>query len=808
MALNPELYRRPVPLPDGTVLSAIDLRPEGPEKTLVLLHGFGGGAAQWELILKAFGHRHRVIALDLRGHGRSDKPPGKYTMGDLVRDLEDSLEALGVTGRFVLWGHSFGAAIAAEFALRHPQRLEKLVLSSATGDYHLGKHLTWFFNLPSPVLETVRRAIHTFAKKSWNAPAHVLKPLYLHTLRTWDGWPVYRQVGVPTLVMNGARDYLFRREDLHRVAGEIQRSEHVEIPASYHNVMLDRSEAVVRAVERFIGHEASWRMRGPLKAEKPWLAHYEHGVPPSVAVPDQPLQRFLLAAAQRWPRRAAVRFYGARLRYRALLGLAQRFAGALHTLGVEPGDRVLLALPNSPPLVFCYYGTLLAGCTVVTGNPLTAPGELARQARDSGARVAVLPTALPQHVQAMRDAGTEHVLQTRLADWAGPLARLLARDPVVHGGPDLRVLMARASPWRAEDPDPESVAVIAYTSGTTDEPKGVMLSHKALVANVIQLRHWITDAREGREVILCAIPLTHSYGMTACMNLGIVLGATLVLLPRFDTSEALRSIRRARPTLFPGVPPIYNALAQHPKASRRTLRSIRVCVSGAAPLPVEVQEGFERVTRARLVEGYGLTEAGPVTHANPLGWRRKTGSIGLPLPGTDAKVVDLASGRPCRPGEVGELLVKGPQVMLGYWKRPRETKAAFTADGWLRTGDLAVMDAEGSFAIVDRKKDMVQSGRLRIYPRDIEEILYEHPKVFEAAVVGLRLNGRPRLKAFVVLKRGEQASPEEILEHCKRRLRGALCPAWVEFREELPKSFVGKVLRRLLAEEPGSGPRR
>jgi long-chain acyl-CoA synthetase len=302
------------------------------------------------------------------------------------------------------------------------------------------------------------------------------------------------------------------------------------------------------------------------------------------------------------------------------------------------------------------------------------------------------------------------------------------------------------------------------------------------------------------------LPLTHSYGMTACMNLGISLGATLVLLPRFDVPEVLKAIRRTQPTLFPGVPPMYNALANHPDANRRALRSIRVCVSGAAPLPVEVQEGFERVTRARLVEGYGLTEAGPVTHANPLGATRRTGSIGLPLPGTDAKVVDLASGKPCKPGDVGELLVKGPQVMQGYWRQPKATREALTEDRWLRTGDLATMDPDGFFRIVDRKKDMVISGRLRIYPRDVEEVLYEHPKVFEAAVVGHRANGRARLKAFVVLKRGEEATSDEIVAFCKRRLKAGLVPAWVEFRDELPKSFVGKVLRRML-EPPAAGRR-
>lgn len=809
MPLNPELYRRPVRLRDGTVLSAIDVHPEGATKTLVLLHGFGGSAAQWELILKAFGDHHRCIALDLRGHGRSQKPGSAYTMAEQLDDLAQAVDLLAVQRPFVLWGHSFGGALAAEYAVAHPEQVERLVLSSATGDYAQGMHIQAFFHFPNAVLEVVREAVHVVSKTSWNAPAHVLKPLYLDNLSKWKGWEHYPKVRVPTLVLNGARDYLFSRQDLHRVAKEIPGAEHVEIPASYHNIMLDRSEAVVRAVERFIGQATSWRARGrgadAAQPDKPWLARYESGVPPTLAVPRQPLHGLLEQAAQRHGGRVALRFAGGTIRYGKLLALTRRFAGMLQEHGCQPGDRVFLALPNSPPLVIGYYGALAAGCTVVLGNPITAPAELARQAHDSGARVAIVATATPKHAEALRGA-VPHAIATRLADWGGTAAQLLARDPRVTEGPDLATLLAKAKPFRAEDADPEGVAVIAYTSGTTDEPKGVMLSHRALVANTLQLRHWLPDAREGREVTLAVLPLTHSYGMTACMNLGISLASEIVLLPRFDLDETLDSIERFRPTLFPGVPPIYNALANHPKADKRRLRSIRVCVSGAAPLPVEVQEGFERVTRAKLVEGYGLTEAGPVTHANPIGGKRKTGCIGLPLPGTDAKVVDLDSGEPSKPGDVGELLVRGPQLMMGYWNRPEET-AAVLRDGWLRTGDLAVMDGEGYFNIVDRKKDMVIQGRTRIYPRDVEEILYEHPKVFEAAVVGRHQNGgeKPWLQAFVVLKRGEVATPDEILAHCRKRLADALVPTGVEFRAELPKSFVGKVLRRLLVEEPPKG---
>jgi long-chain acyl-CoA synthetase len=795
--VDPELYRRDLVLGSGVRLSALDVRPEQPDRTMLLLHGFGGSAAQWELILKAFASRHRLVALDLRGHGRSDKPRSQYTMDELVRDLEEAVEALVIEGRFVLWGHSFGGAVATEYALRHPGRVGRLVLSSATGDYRLGRRIAFLFRLPSWFLDGMREAIRKLAKKRFNAPAHVLKPLYNRTLMTWQGWERFRRLKVPTLVIHGARDYLFRRQDLHRVAKEVKGAEHVEIAASYHMVILDRSDAVVRAVERFIGEAPGRRGREAKKPGRPWLAHYEEGVPPTVAVPEQPLDTLLRITARRSPARAALRFLGRRISYRQLDDLADRFASGLQAMGVRGPERVMLVLPNAPQAVFCYYGALRAGCTVVLGNPLSKPAELARQAADSGARVVVVASALKESVEALRKAGPDHVLETRLADWAGWLAKLLLTEPSPRR--DLREALPRRRP-RAVRLDPRGLAVIAYTGGTTDDPKGVMLSHRALVANTVQLRHWIPRARQGRERILAVLPFSHSYGMTACMNLGIAMGATLVVLPRFDPSEVLRAIARSRPTLFPGVPPMYNALANHPKASRRRLRSVRFCVSGAAPLPLEVQEGFERVTRARLVEGYGLTEAGPVTHANPLEGKRRAGTIGLPLPGSDAKVVDLDAGRACRPGEVGELLVRGPQVMMGYWGRPADSAQALDAQGWLRTGDLAAVDGDGYFTIVERKRDMVVSGKLRIYPRDVEEVLYEHPKVFEAAVVGRRQNGRARLQAFVVLKRGEECSPDEILAFCRRRLKGALVPAWVEFRGELPKSFVGKVLRRLLVE--------
>jgi long-chain acyl-CoA synthetase len=363
-------------------------------------------------------------------------------------------------------------------------------------------------------------------------------------------------------------------------------------------------------------------------------------------------------------------------------------------------------------------------------------------------------------------------------------------------------LLARASP---EPPNvevaPEDLALIQYSTGTTDIPKGVMLTHFNLVANTTQVRHWLTDIEEGNERIVAVLPFSHSYGMTAAMNVGIAIAATLILLPTFSTREVLNVIKKYRPTMFPGVPTMYVAINQYPGVRRFGLQSIRACVSGAAPLPVEVQEEFEKLTRGKLVEGYGLTEASPVTHANPIYGQRKTGSIGIPLPDTDAKIVDLQTGADAPSGTIGELAVRGPQVMRGYWNRPDDT-AHVLRDGWLFTGDLARMDEDGYFQIIDRKKDMILAGTYNIYPRDIEEVLYENPKVLEVAVAGVPPEGKEQIvKAYVVLRKGEMATPEEFIEFCRARLADYAVPHLIEFRDQLPKTFVGKVFKRKLEEK-------
>ncbi|MBK9710917.1 MAG: long-chain fatty acid--CoA ligase [Kouleothrix sp.] len=550
--------------------------------------------------------------------------------------------------------------------------------------------------------------------------------------------------------------------------------------------------------------------------DKPWLSHYDPGVPHEIAVPPIALPDLLASAARDFPDAPAILFYGTTISYAELDDLANRFARGLVRAGVRPGERVVLVLPNVPQAVICYYGTLRAGAVVVLANPLHEAGGLIRQVEDAqAATIVALSMFHPLVAQVRERVAFERVIYTNLKEYLPATQRrlftLLRQEREGHRVPDeeagrslwmARMLEdARADGQGLPDLAPAQPAVILYTGGTTGDAKGVLHTHRSLVANAAQTSAWVPELRRGRERVLCALPFSHAYGMTSCMNFAVALAAAMILLPTFETQNVLHAIRRDRPTLFPGVPPMYAAISEVKDVRSYGLSSLRACLSGAAPLPVEVQEGFERLTRARLVEGYGLTEAGPVTHVNPLGDARRPGFIGVPLPGTEAKIVDLASGADLPAGNIGELLVRGPQVMLGYWNRPGETAEALLPDGWLRTGDLARMDADGFFQVIERRKEMIVAGRYNIYPRDVEEVLYEHPKVLEAAVAGIpRDGGQTDVKAFVVLRRGESATSDEIIQFLRERLSAYKLPSAVEFREALPRSFIGKVLRRVLIE--------
>ncbi len=551
--------------------------------------------------------------------------------------------------------------------------------------------------------------------------------------------------------------------------------------------------------------------------ERVWTAQYDSRVLPSLSYPEVPLPQVLAQAAARFPDRPAILFYGRVIRYSELNALVNRFAQALSQQGVGKGSVVGIMLPNLPQTVIAFYGSLRAGATVTMINPLYVEPEIQQQVKDSGCEtLLVFDQFYPRVEPLLRQGHLKRVIVTGVADYLPWLKRLLyplkARregqrvrppaHPAVHA---FRPLLEVPPEPPAVSVAPDDTALLQYTGGTTGVPKGVVLTHRNLVSNMWQCRQWCTTLREGEEVVLGVLPFFHVYGMSVCQNLAISLGCALVLLPRFQVREVLEAITRERITLFPGIPAMYAAINSYQNLGRYNLRSVRICISGSGPLHPSIQERFESLTGARLVEGYGLTEAAPVTHVNPIGQpigERRTRSIGVPLPDTDARIMDAETGQRELPiGEIGELVVRGPQVMRGYWRRDDETRQVLR-DGWLYTGDMARRDENGYFYIEDRKKDMIKSGGENVYPREVEEVLLRHPKVKDAVVVGIPQELRGELiKAYVVLKEGETAASADLLEHCRKELARFKVPKRVEFRKELPKTIVGKVLRRVLVEE-------
>jgi len=824
-----ELYRREVRVSSDPLvrISAIDISPDHPQRTFVFLHGFGGQATQWRYQLQKYALENRVIAFDQRGHGLSDAPASGYDMDTIQQDLIAALAVLKVTGRVVVVGHSFGGAVAAEFAARQPERVERLILIATAGQFNLNPLYSFGLSLPVSILRLAR----PFTERWLFAAPHALKAWFRETLSKWIGWDLYAKITVPTLVLRGHRDIVFEQPLFERVAKSIIGAEDVNIGTSGHMVMLERREAVNRALDRFLAGEGqrSWREatqarvgqgREALRRERPWLVHYQDGVPYTVGVPRIPLQQLLRSAVRRFPNRAAVRFEGGTLTYRQLNGEVNRVANALLGLGIGKGARVALLMPNMPQMIIGFYGVLKAGAAAVFLPPLTEPEELIRQAHDSEASVLITIkqwAGLAQQIQ--RGAGVPLVVLTEPAQYLPFYKRWVARWRNRHLGYPGALhwhhwLSGQSNKSPAVEVAPEDLALLQYTGGTTAESKGVMLSHRNLVANALQTRQWMADAVEGQERFLCALPFSHSYGLTAALNVPISIGATLILKSVFNVAEVLQAIRRYKPTIFPGVPAMYVAINNFRGVRKYGVASIRACISGSASLPVEVQESFEKLTKGRLVEGYGLTEAAPITHANPLNGTGKVGSIGVPIPSTKARIVDLKTGRREMPvGQVGELAVSGPQVMMGYWKNPEATRRTLMDDGpaagstsspqagsedrWLLTGDVAVRDADGYFRIIARKADMWYPDKPEhpAFPRDVEEVLYEIPQVKEAAVVAIA--GQPI--AFVITTK-ERPTIDAITAYCQRRLSPALVPRMVIFMDDFPRTFIGKVLRRELAK--------
>jgi len=551
-------------------------------------------------------------------------------------------------------------------------------------------------------------------------------------------------------------------------------------------------------------------------ADKPWLKKYEEDVPATVQYEAACLPEFLDRSAAEFPDRMALLFQGYKVTYRQLQTMVNRMTNAFQNMGIRQGDSVSILLPNIIPCVVAYYAILKTGARAVMNNPLYSDRELEHQFNDSGSKLLVTLDLLANRMAALRPrTAIETIVYTSIGDYLPFPKNLLF--PLVGKKKGLAADVSPASDlykWKevlsryAPTPSPVSlsfddIAMLQYTGGTTGVSKGVMLTHGNLSKQVQAIRAWFPRFNPGEETMLGALPFFHVFGLSVAMNFAIYMGWGDVLVPKPQPEPLLETIDKYRPTFAPLVPTMYIGMLNHPLIDKTDLTSIKGCFSGSAPLPLEVIRDFEAKTGAVIVEGFGMTESSPVTHINPFGGERKVGSIGIPISDTEARIVDLNEGTREMPlGESGELVVRGPQVMQGYWQRPDAT-AETLVDGWLHTGDIAKMDEDGYFYIVDRKKDMIISGGYNVYPRDIEEVLFEHPKIAEATAIGVPHPRRgEQVKVFIVLKEGEKATADEIIDYCKGKLATYKLPTEVEFIDALPKTNVGKVLKKdLRAEE-------
>ncbi len=550
--------------------------------------------------------------------------------------------------------------------------------------------------------------------------------------------------------------------------------------------------------------------------ERPWLVHYDHQVPARIPYPEIPLFQFLADSAAHYPDRACTILKGREVTFRQMDNITDHVAAALRAMGVKKGDRVGIFMPNTPQFVMAFYAILKAGGVVVATNPLYTAPEIAYQVNDAGVELmfvmdtnyAALKAAQPGTHLAKLIVAAEDDGSSLLAAGRGSRLDIQLADPDIRLA-DL-LLRHRDATLPPAEVGPADICLFQYSGGTTGTSKAAVATHRGVVANTIQFRTWLWSLQEGSEVVLLAIPLYHAYGMIAGMSLGIALGASLALVPNpRDLAGLLETINRYHPTVFPAVPSLYNALNIHPEvaAGRVDLGSIRVCISGSTALLRETKERFEELSGGSICEGYGLSEAPVVTHCNPLHGVNKIGSIGMPMPDVDCKVVDPVDEKTELPVDApGELLIRGPQLMQKYHNMPGETATALRrlSDGntWLCTGDIVRMDSDGYFFIVDRKKELIKPGGFQVWPREVEEVIAAHPKVLEVGVAGVPDRERGEaVKAWVVLKPGAKASAEEIQDWCRRQLAPYKIPSLVDFRSELPKTNVGKLLRRELVRQ-------
>ncbi|CAN5245089.1 hypothetical protein BH11PSE11_BH11PSE11_39090 [soil metagenome] len=833
MRFDVDLHRHTIKLPDRLAggkkfeMSVVEAGTRDAAQTMVFIHGFGGRAAYWDYQLEQFQADYRVIALDLRGHGYSDAPTeedgARYDVPELVGDIEAALDLLQVPEHFILVCHSFGGALATTFVNRHPQRVTALIIIASAVRFQLRLLGRMLLRVPPSILTWVREILPYvgFNAARIYPPAHVVYLQNKNGLSIWDGTETLRRITTPTLVILGQRDILFSDVYYKEVAKLVPGAEQVVIPVSAHQVMVERPDAVNRAIERFLqaqidpAKRAELRMqqkaqkraaRKALQAERPWLKFYDTRTPCRIKPPAVPLPRLLEATARRFGSTTAVDYFGGRLDWRTIEKLANRFAHGLLALRVQPGDAVVLAMPNIPQWIIAYYGILKAGAVAVLCEAHVDPDILLGRIDDCEAVVLITTTDRYRELRDVlqsdaRSAGLRRVIFASRLDYLGWQEQLkfaaMRHVQEGHWIPWFRrggknhkherrfmrfhQVLARGNNFPPEiGLTPEDRAVIAYTHGTSGTALPVSLTHFNLAANALQLRHWLPESRPGDERFLAHQPLSSTYGLTGLLHLGVYLGATLILLPDHEIDQLLKSAKKMRPTYFPTTPAVIRKLTHTPGVRRYGLASIRVCAVSGSPLPQEIREEFEKLTRGRLIEAYGLSEASPAVLAMPLAGRHQSGIVGLPLPDTEAKIVDLENGSAVTVDELGELWVRGPQVFSGYGGkagRLSDATAARLHDGWLATGDIASMDEDGFFAIIDRKANMLVRDGHRVFPRQVEEVLFEHHAVSSARVKQMRdEGGRIQLHAVVLLHRNMTATPEELLAYCSKRLHPSAVP--------------------------------
>lgn len=541
-----------------------------------------------------------------------------------------------------------------------------------------------------------------------------------------------------------------------------------------------------------------------------WLKHYDDEVPRSISYPHIPIHQLLADTAAKDPDAPCTCFYGKRLSFRQIDDFATRFASALVKMGVQPGDRIALMLPNSPQFLIAYFGSHKAGAVVVPLNPLYTEHELSFHFSDSGAETVVTAPMFLEKVAALRaTTPLKRIISCPIADFLpfplgivqGWQERRMVRKAGIDGLQHLKQLLLEeaSSDFKPVSVDPDEMAVLIYSGGTTGVAKGIMLTHFNLVANAYQVAAW--GGLGTKERVLAVIPLFHGYGMSVTMNAPVLRSSEIVLLPRFSAQQVLKTIQKTRPTFFIGVPTMFVALSNLPDVQRYDLSSLQGIFVGAAPLTRAIKDDFEGKTQGRMIEGYGLTEAVTAIMANPFRGTHKVGSIGIPFPDVEAKIVSLDDEHDLPPGELGEIILRSPTLMKGYYKNPQET-ARTVKNGWLFTGDIGYMDEDGYFYITDRKKELIIVGGFNVFPREIDELIYQHPKVKEGITVGVPDAYKGEcIKVYIVLKQGETATPEEFEAFFREHLTAYKVPSQIEFRQDLPKSMIGKILRRVLREE-------